>query len=395
MYNIGLIELKYKFHGFSGLINMFSRPDVKLTIFTTNDVYNHVKNDLTVDVKRQDWVIKDDDETYSHFLKKIISICDKKLDLLIVNTIRILPFLFFRPACKKILAIYNINWWLSSTASAAGYLKQLRSIRFLFHKDLMRNCITGPLIRKKIISYYDGIILEYPPIRKYVLKNTKYNKKTYFLPNFPYNPEKFSDVHASKKNGLIHFIVPGKISKSRRDYDILYDVFTKLFGIYHQSFKLTLLGKPTGWYGKDIIHKFSSLKEKGCKIKYFKEFIPNSIYSEIMKDSDILISPVRKSFMIDTVKEYYTKSKGTGAISDSIYFAKPLILPSFCAIDPLLKNAIKTFNSNKSLYQLLSQMIENKNKLHIFQTESLNCYKNYSLNKCQEIVYQIIQNTDM
>ena len=48
---------------------------------------------------------------------------------------------------------------------------------------------------------------------------------------------------------------------------------------------------------------------------------------ENLYKSDVIISPMHMSYRSGSVTEIYTVTKGTGIFSDSIKYAKPMVVP--------------------------------------------------------------------
>jgi hypothetical protein len=190
---------------------------------------------------------------------------------------------------------------------------------------------------------------------------------------------------------MLRFVVPGNIANTRRDYHLLYGVFRKLYETFNGLFELTLLGRPSNTtQDHEIYSNFLGLQAQGYTINLFDDYVPDALFHNILSESDLLISPLKEWIFFNGVREYYTRSKGSGAISDGIRSCKPLLLPSHCQIETTLNRAILTHEDDISLHNILSQFIQNHFSLDEFKKRASKCYKHFSLQNCQKTASSII-----
>ncbi|MBN2187002.1 MAG: hypothetical protein JW732_06090 [Dehalococcoidia bacterium] len=374
MRRIGILEVIEAHHGLAGSCKIFNTENNKVTVFTSEPIFARIKDEL--EIGEYELVIKRKEESDLRFLKRVERICNERIDLLVVNTIRIWPFLFFKPKCKKIAEIYNANWWFKSTRSLRDRVRSIREVGRHGLLAPMLNGITGSIIRKMILRRYDGIIVEYQAIKEYITRNFNYKKNIYVLPNFPYEC-----VEPFNEDEKIRFIVPGTISEKRRDYLAVIDIFREIFHRYHKRIELYMLGAPQGEYGQEIMNRCRNLKNEGYNIFYFEEYIPESMFREKFSKADVIIAPVKLNFTLLGLgfDEVYSITKGAGVTSDCIKYAKPFIAPEKFIVSKELKTSVLKYSDARELKEIVETLMNNSEKLRNLQREALNNSEKFSL----------------
>lgn len=391
MHNIGLIEIKCGNHEFSDLCRIAKTDKTKITAFTTSRLFLQIKEELKGKIDDYEWVIKPEQEGNVSFLRKVEKICNKRIDLVVVNSLRSWEFLFLNPKCKKLSIISNLKWWFEDTKSFKIYFKKLFDCTNITDTNPMANAVSGAIVRKIILSYYDGFIVEYPPFKKNIKEMFNKKRPVYFFPNRPYEhfPQPVYD-------GKVRFAVPGRISDNRRNYDFLLDVFEKLFSKHKKIMELYLLGEPIGNYGKKIFARCKNLIEKGYQIYCPEGYVPVHFLENNMRKVDVIISPLRLCYRSGTVTEIYTVTKGTGIFSDSIKYAKPCIVPNSYNIADEVKTSYLTYKDGEELQRILESLIVDDRKLKKFKKEALLNSQKFSLknmrNNFDEMVGDLLRN---
>jgi hypothetical protein len=283
-----------------------------------------------------------------------------------------------------ILTIHTANAWFNK--------KPILSIKKVFRTlDTNLSTIIGRLL---ILPKFDALNVIYYPIKQYILDNTDYKKKVFTLP-FELFDESI-DIKSLRKDNKIKFVVPGQIEEHRREYNDVLDVFEKLFRYYNENIVLYLLGYPVGIYGSKIIKRCKKLEKNGYNIKYFENFVPENDYTGIMKDVDLIISPIRiKSRGAGVITEIYGKTKGTAVVYEAIQYVKPLVLPyEFNNIKELNSSTLK-YKDNDDLEKTLINLIENRDKIEKMKKEALNNSKEFTIDVFQEyFINEIVNKID-
>ncbi len=377
MKNIGILEPHFHLKFLYTIIKICKTNKTNVTVFTTKELFSRLETYID-DKSKYEFILKDKNESMSSFLKYVEKICNEKIDLLLVNTIQFssirLPLFFkFKPKSKMILTIHMTNHWLKQ--------------KFAFPtKNIFRSIdanISIFLIRKFILPKYNAINVIYPPIKEYVIKKTNYKKPVFTLPfNFYDKSKKMAKI---KKDDKIRFVIPGLIETYRRDYDLAIDVFNKLFKKFNGKISLWILGKPVGVGGNRIISRCEELKKKGYNIFYSKEFVPEIKYNKILNESDVIFSPLNVNAKRATgISEIYGKTEGSALPFEAIQYCKPLIVPDEFNVIKEMNSSTLKYKSLKDLERLLSQLIENKNKIIDLRTKARKNSESFSLEVLQK-----------
>ena len=376
MKNIALLETHFHVKFLYTLMRICNTKDTKVTVFTTKEIFSRIETYLD-DKSKYEIILKKNNESLSSFLKRVEKICNEKIDLLFVNTIqmssiRIPPYINFKPDTKMILTIHMVNHWLK-TKFAFG----IRNIARVIDAN-----ISIFLIRRFILPKFNAINVIYPPVKDFIEKNTNYKKKVFTLPFNFYNKTKKDDISKHKK---IRFILPGLVETYRRNYDLALDVFEKLFQSYNEKISLNILGKPIGNDGIRIIRRCEELKKKGYDISFSKEFIPEEDYDKFSRECDIIFSPLNVVTKRDTgIIEIYGKTEGSALPFEAIQYCKPLIVPQEFNVINEMKSSTLNYKSIEDLEKILTELIENKNKLEYLKKEARKNSDNFSLEVLQK-----------
>jgi len=282
MKRIGVLEYHYHWDYFRDLIDMLSSDETNIIAFAD-------KGEIQP----------------SKFIK---SIDTSSLDLLFVNTIQdtmkdVIHWLRFKPKCKAILTLHNIN---SVLKSPIIYLDIKRPISSL------DTILTYLAMKFVVLPKFDAIIVLGQPLKDYIIKNNLYDKPIFVIP-FKYHEKMYTDTSAG-------FVIPGQIEEHRRDY-------IKLLENINIKHQWVLLGKPVGKYGKRIIEKVKKLVDGyNYKITYFTERVPDNIYSDYLQRAEAIVNPtVKESHGYGTTEEIYGQTKTIGAYFDAIKYGKKYI----------------------------------------------------------------------
>jgi len=380
MNRIGLLEIKCSNHALSGLCEISNTNECNVTVFTIESIFSQIKEELEENISAFEWIIKGERENTGSFLKRIEKICNKRIDLLIINSIRNWEFLFFNPKCKKIFWIYSVKSWFKPINAILAFIHiKIKEINFFKNIITIKENLQIAISRKFILPKYDGIIVEYSPLKNYIQEYYNYEKGIYIFPNWP-----AKDIKYRSNNKKIRFIVPGNMSKNRRNYEIVLRVFEDLFNKHNESIELFLLGKPQGKYGKIIISICKKLKDHGHNIFYFEEYIPYDNFKELFINSDMVIAPLNLKYESGYINELYSITKGTGVTSDCIKYGKPLVVPKEFKIAEEFKTSFLKYKDEKDLRNMLETFICERKKLESLKDEALINSGKFSLEKLQK-----------
>ena len=362
--------------------------NTNVTLFTTNKIFSQLEKRLKGE-DQYDIVLKKENESINSFLKRVEKICNEKIDLLFVNSIqetcKDLPHYFrFNPDCKTILTIHNVNAFLNKKITI-NIKKPFRTLDTI---------LSSIIIQRIVLPKFGGINVVYPPIKHYITVNKMYSKEIFTLPFNFYDKTKSREVDRQDKK--IKFVVIGAIEKQRRDYDLVLDTFENLFNRFPNDISLCLLGGPIGSYGQQILRKCKKMKEKGHDIQFFEGFVPEEMFSTILMESTVVVSPTKlESRGLGVIKEIYGVSKASGVLYEAVQYEKPLVVPSELKIMKEMESSTLKYNDPEDLENILAEIIEDRVKLEDFEHKAYKNSQLFSLELLQDyFVNEILNKLD-
>jgi len=374
---IGILEIQRHMPVLYSFCRVCKTKNTNVTIFTTKELFlrleTHLKNKQDYDI-----VLKRRNESIRAFLKRVEHICNQKIDLLFINTIHEtildLPrYLSFNPKSKMILTVHHVNAWLKP--------------RLVFNiKHIIRTIDTNfssILIKKFIFPKFDAIDVIYRPLRDYIQTNTDFEKKVFTIPTSIF--ENHITEGRTRKNEELVIVIPGLIQEHRKDFTAIFPAFENLFEEYNGKIRLYVLGFPVERFGRLVYKKFKSMKQKGCDVVIFDQFIPDDTFNNILKQSDIILAPIRIKTRADgEIEEIYGKTVGSGVIYNSILYAKPIIVPAEFNMLPELKTSTLDYTNSTDLENIIKELISKPKKLQQLKKEAFTNSQKFSLENLQD-----------
>ena len=101
MYRIGVMEISSVHHGLLDMCKLTNLENVKVTVFTIKEIYEQAPVILGDMEEAFEWVVKGETESYFRFLKRAEKICNVRIDLLNLRSVKLLSYWVFWPKCKK------------------------------------------------------------------------------------------------------------------------------------------------------------------------------------------------------------------------------------------------------------------------------------------------------
>ena len=390
MYKIGVIELKCAHHEVAVLCKYSNPEKNEITLFTTHQLLPRILQELKKDAFLVKYCIKDEKESHFSFIRRVNKICNYGFDLVIINTMRRWEMIFFRPNCRKLGYLYNINFWIRDLTSPQIILKNIftfsrSNLISLLPSKIQANPYFGPFIRFILLKMLDGILVEYPPFTNLIKHTYNYKKPVYFLPK-----RYFEKSTNNFGNSKITFAITGTISDNRRNYDIVLDAIKDVPDRIKSKLKLALIGRPIGEYGYKIIERVKNLIANGWEIDYSDEYIPPDVMTQKLQAVDVMIAPMKFTYTSITVNESFTYTKGTGTFNDAIRYGIPSIVPDEYNIAPEFKSCFLKYQDQNDLSRIISELSTNTEELNKLKVDTLNTMKDYTLPKVQEMLKNII-----
>ena len=376
---IGIFEIRRHIPILYTFSRICKTSRTNVTIFTTKELYRRLETYLTKeDKKNYEIILKEDNETFRSFVKRVETICNKKIDVLFINTIHetlldLICYLGFNPKSKTVLLIHHVNAWLKP--------------RLIFNiKHLIRTVDTNSasiLIHRFIFPKFDAINVIYHPLKDYIRADTDYEKEIFTLPTSIFENAKTMKKQGNKEK--LKIVIPGLIQEHRKDYGAVFSALETLFEHHKEKIKLYVPGLPVGRFGQQVYDKFKDMNQKGCDVEIFDHFVPDETFNNILTQSDIILAPIRIKTKADgDIEEIYGKTVGSGVVFNAIQYAKPIIVPAEFNMLPELKSSTLKYSDSTELEQIMTKLMSNPEKLQELKGEALANSQKFSLKNLQD-----------
>jgi hypothetical protein len=307
-------------------------------------------------MKQFDWQIKPQKLSKVKFLNQINDSLNEH-DVIFISTIescyRTYANLDYR--ALTILRIHNANTWLNRWRSLS-----ISFSPYVLYKDLsyfVRIAVFGLdwVYTKILLQKIDFITLPNSTIQKYVEEHHPVDSGK-VAPVFPLAV--YDNVSLDEKNrDVVRITVPGAVDQRRRDYQLLLSVWKQIIPKFERTVELSLLGKTKGGYGKMITNPFRNLQTEKFKFKSYPERLQQLEFNEVMRNTDLLVSPIILETRYKIYREKYGFTKISGIETDVIRFGVPAIIPSGYPVEGNMKQVIDWYDSPKDLSELLLRYI--------------------------------------
>ncbi len=284
-----------------------------------------------------------------------------KIDLLIVDPffskpLFILFILLFN--VKYSLVVHNVNYWLKpdSTFNVKLVLKKI--------------------LNKIILSRSSSLIVVNTRLKSYAQRLTR--KKIYSLPfNLPLS---LGLENISNNNENIFIVVPGNVSRERREYFTLFKAFDLLM-LKSNKYNLVLLGKVDS-DDDDLLGEILRLKcQYPQNLLSWNKFVEDGEFLEIAIKATFFVAPLVRYFRTDLSTEEYGNTKETGVTSFVRRFNKVCFAPEFVFFESDLDHLIIHYSSHEDLASKI--ILASLEVSTIYNTSNLS--ENYMLNSIREI----------
>jgi hypothetical protein len=394
MFKICIVEIKGGNHSVAALCKYANPAKNEVLLFTTSRLLPNIEHDLGDYSKLVKITVKENEQSFFSFIKKINQTCNEGVNLLILNTVSRWEFLFLNPGCPTFAYFYSLKFWFQDVSSPWTLFRKWFKINYLNTLSWLpnrwhANPFFGPIIRKGILVKIHGVFIEYPPFVNLLTEAFDCRKPVFFLPKRVYEGEESNPV-----NKKTVFVIPGMISNLRRDYSIVLDALQELPRESLSNMKLILLGKPIGKYGLTILQRLNELNQLGLETKCFVQYISHEVFSETLSGSDVIIAPIKFDYHSGVISEKFTYTKGTGTFPDMIRYAKPTIVPSEYNIAEEFRNCFIAYDNPTELGQLLVELSANKDTLFKVRESTISTLEKYSLGFAQDVLWGILSNLE-
>ncbi|MDB2294119.1 hypothetical protein PM085_18005 [Halorubrum ezzemoulense] len=355
-----------------------------VSIFTTSSIYERVGGSSAFDVPPDEWDLKGHSESKREYLARVEQRASEHIDILISfpfygHVFDYTAYVNFEPDCEYLLYSFDINSMLG------------RNPTFI---PKIYNYLKYPM-KKAILQRVDRLLVEFSPIAEYVSSTNSSVDVETFTPILSNSVESDSskDKHNQQERDSLTVTIPGMIDSTRRNYDEVLEALNALSQERKEEIELVLLGKPVGDYGSTVIQRAKSLENEGVKLEYYTDWIPTDTFAKKLNSTDLLVSPLCRQRPIDGFVEEYGKSKGSGAISDAISYATPLLFPSWFEVPELAEPGIHTYRDEADLQEMFTELLNDSDYRREWFNGAQEMARRYSKSKQKERLQRIVDKT--
>ncbi len=355
---IAIVELNFHFDSLDSLCKLFTTGNNELFVFTKKELYQRLSE------------IKESPKITFHlqtgtrigFIKKNLEIINS-CDFIFVNTIsrdfRLFSSIKFNPV--TIARIHNINKTFDP-----------------WHHMLFT---VSPVRMWKTFSYFirDGILGLFFVSRKGAINNIDYFtfpdenmllhvEKKHYLPKeklWPVLPIKFYTgfIPAAISGSTLKITIIGAVDFRRKDY------FTAIAGIANAAnllkkhVQLTFLGKAIGKDKFLLDEMISNTRCEWLTVRTFDNFVNQEDFKTELENTNLLVSPTKDFALIEIYREQYGVTKMSGAISDMVAYAIPIILYKTNVNDDLV-NFLDVYQNQQELTTIIQRYLQHPEELN-------------------------------
>jgi len=343
--NITVISQGTEEEGTLSILHYLSLINADVNLFIELKLYNRIKSN-TNEYTNINYTIFTDENFLEEFRNKFSEI---KKEIILIPRIDFRnkdEFSLYKELLKNnycFVGLLDHDRWLSSIKDFL--FSQLKRPSIAMFKD-QRYCRR---INKHIYGY---LLFELDRTPQTVITKDILKMKKKFL-SFPFK-RPYQNFDLKIESYESNFIITGNIQEKRRDYFEVINIFDN--NIFSDSkWSLTLLGRPIGKYGNDVIKLADKINNRlGRKaIRYYEDYIPKEEFDKALNTASHLIAPLNT--------ELYKKGKTSGAIYDAISLNKHLIIPKkyFQDTGSIGLSTSIVYESSQELKEILLSIVSN------------------------------------
>ncbi len=358
MRNITIIEIDYHPDLLRNLYLLLNSSTDYISIYTTEKIWRQTGLLQEGFQPAFRLFVKKEEELTSSFFHKHLQEINRS-DFIFFDTLASHFRLFYNLKLKPpvVLRIHNANTYFRPANSFAPFQKRHYLFKDISH--ILRKSI-GELeayYRKKFLSQCRYFMFPNETITQYVTHRGWVDTNRVVMKPIPmaFFDEKNYRMYVDRP--FVHITVIGSIDRKRRDYDLLYNAIKSALPECKHPIKFTILGGAFNAYGRKVVQQFLSLSGSGFEFEYFKSFVAQDTFNQVLFDTDFLICPIRLATRYTIHTEQYGLTKISGCEGDLIRYGKPAILPEEYPVQPELQPIIAQYKDKDTLTQQLIDWI--------------------------------------
>ena len=355
---IAIIELHGHLECLNSLCKIFEHSSFRIDIYTTSGIYSELRH---YSYSRQfRWNVKPQKMSVKKFLT-LSKTALNNYDILFFTTMEIetgySPYTDIGQKPATILRIHNINSWFNRIHNIRLYITThdlFKDFSYLIRVFFGK---ADWFHKARILRSISFFTFPTNQMTQFAKTNHLVNSGKLIapIPVSVFDPE----YHKPLEKEHITFTIPGKVDKRRRDYYLILRVLKNILKKSNKGIKLIFLGKATNNYAKDVIKQFKKLSVdySTFEFQYFTARVPQTQFEDIIKKTDLFISPINIQTKYKLYREIYGQTKLSGIESDIIRYGKPAILPRDYQVDEDIQDLIDFYSNEEELSAILKEYI--------------------------------------
>jgi hypothetical protein len=358
--HIGIVELETEEEYVYTLYHLSKLSGFKVSLFISHRIWKLISG--RIDQNYLTSLVVFNENTFAEIVDTLVSKHTKiPVDIYIFPRFiahtkhELQVFKMFFNKYNHLVAIFNYTRWFS----------KIPPIKYNGYKIIKRWLILDwyychsifPSIRNICIS--DIHLNSSNPLKQFALTSSSIKNIIdipFKMPTGEYNPNYNYDYPV--------FIIPGSIDKRRRNYYEVLNVLSKLKVLNNTKWKLILLGRPIGRYGKKIINYSKKINNnyRSERVKYFKEYVSYDVYRKMMDKGTHILAPIKP--------KSYNHGKDSGALYDVFTYNKIGIFKHEYFYNEKLTEmgVVHTYKNHCDLKSILYSIIMKKFDYSLFST---------------------------
>lgn len=162
---------------------------------------------------------------------------------------------------------------------------------------------------------------------------------------------------------FFRIVIPGSVDSNRRNYDEVISVFKLILEGTDSGRPIegVILGDSATAYGTAIVTRLQQLESPWFKLRFFKDYIPESVYEQEIAAADLIWSPLnlQKSGSRNS-PETYGQTTASGLTADVLLNNAPVLVPAGFIIPELFRIAILTYRSPDDAVEIIGRLLRDR-----------------------------------
>ncbi|AEE48565.1 glycosyltransferase family 1 protein [Haliscomenobacter hydrossis] len=158
----------------------------------------------------------------------------------------------------------------------------------------------------------------------------------------------------------LRLVVPGTVSASTRDFDLLFAALAQVDAHLVSPITLIFLGNAGTSSARPLFKLMAKHQLQKINIQTFSYVLSHVEYTSHLQSADFLLLPLREEIRFGIVWERYGKTTISGGINDMLHFGKAMLLPAFYPLHPALDALTQRYSNADELADFLQEWVHQR-----------------------------------